>query len=85
MIVACTWPEEVLRVPRKCADAAALKAAYRRVSIAVHPDKCSAGESMFGYRRACCCMCSGKLDPAPAHSIAGWLPARTLLRSLGHV
>lgn len=44
VIVACTWPEEVLRVPRKCTDAAALKAAYRRVSIAVHPDKCSAGE-----------------------------------------
>lgn len=44
VIVACTWPEEVLRVPRKCVDAALLKAAYRRVSMAVHPDKCSAGE-----------------------------------------
>ncbi|PRW60148.1 Purple acid phosphatase 15 [Chlorella sorokiniana] len=42
VIVACTWPEEVLRVPRKCTDAAVLKAAYRRVSMAVHPDKCSA-------------------------------------------
>lgn len=42
MIVACVWPEEVLRVPRKCGDPSALRAAYRRVSMAVHPDKCGA-------------------------------------------
>ncbi|PSC76948.1 50S ribosomal L9 [Micractinium conductrix] len=41
-IMACTWPEEVLRVPRKCADVAVLRAAYRRCSMAVHPDKCTA-------------------------------------------
>ncbi|EFN53351.1 hypothetical protein CHLNCDRAFT_137085 [Chlorella variabilis] len=42
VIVACVWPEEVLRVPRKCGDPSALRAAYRRVSMAVHPDKCGA-------------------------------------------
>lgn len=47
MIMACVWPEEVLRVPRRCGDAAVLRAAYRRVSRAVHPDKCSAGESLL--------------------------------------
>ncbi|KAL4458869.1 hypothetical protein ABPG75_013734 [Micractinium tetrahymenae] len=41
-IMACTWPEEVLRVPRKCRDPALLKTAWRRCSMAVHPDKCSA-------------------------------------------
>eukprot|EP00887_Chlorella_sp_A99_P006472 scaffold3.g6472.t1 len=39
---ACEFPEEVLRVPRGCADPAVLKAAWRRVSMAVHPDKCRA-------------------------------------------
>lgn len=43
--MACTWPEEVLRVPRKCADVAVLRAAYRRCSMA--------GERV--QRVACCC------------------------------
>ncbi|GAB4821714.1 hypothetical protein N2152v2_008760 [Parachlorella kessleri] len=38
IMVACQWPQEVLRVPRH-SDAATLKTAYRRVSMAVHPDK----------------------------------------------
>lgn len=44
VIVACVWPEEVLRVPRRCSDTALLRTAYKRVSMAVHPDKCHAGE-----------------------------------------
>ena len=39
ILLACSWPEEVLRVPRGCADAALLKAAWRRVSVGVHPDR----------------------------------------------
>ncbi len=50
--MACTWPEEVLRVPRKCGDPALLRAAYRRCSMAVHPDKCSAGR---GAGAGACC------------------------------
>ena len=46
-MVACQWPQEVLRVPRY-ADPAALKAAYRRVSMHVHPDKNTAGEAALG-------------------------------------
>ena len=42
IMVACQWPQEVLRVPRH-SDAAILKTAYRRVSMAVHPDKNTAG------------------------------------------
>jgi hypothetical protein len=42
IMVACQWPQEVLRVPRH-AEPVVLKAAYRRVSIAVHPDKNMAG------------------------------------------
>lgn len=38
IMVACQWPQEVLRVTRE-AEHAALKAAYRRVSMQVHPDK----------------------------------------------
>lgn len=53
VICACTWPEEVLRVPRKCGDAALLKQQYKRVSMAVHPDKCSAGAWVGGSARAC--------------------------------
>ena len=75
MIVACTWPEEVLRVPRKCADAALLKAAYRRVSIAVHPDKCSAGERESAAWHT---LISCKLAPA---CFSGHACSRTLLHS----
>ncbi|KAL4859135.1 Huntingtin-interacting protein K [Chlorella vulgaris] len=42
VIVACVWPEEVLRVPRRCSDTTLLRTAYKRVSMAVHPDKCHA-------------------------------------------
>lgn len=41
-VMACAWPEEVLRVPRGCRDLPALKAGFRRASRAVHPDKCKA-------------------------------------------
>lgn len=39
MIVACVWPEQVLRVPRKCSDQTVLRLAYRHLSRQVHPDK----------------------------------------------
>ena len=39
IMLACEWPEQVLRVPRGCTDPTVLRAAWRRVSMAVHPDK----------------------------------------------
>lgn len=42
IVVGCGMPEDVLRVARGCVDPVALKAAWRKVAMAVHPDKCHA-------------------------------------------
>lgn len=42
IIVGCSIPEDILRVPRGCTDLAALKAAWKKLAFHVHPDKCPA-------------------------------------------
>lgn len=43
VVVGCTAPEDVLRVSKDaCGDMGALRAAWKRVALVLHPDKCAA-------------------------------------------
>lgn len=43
VVVGCAAPEDVLRVPREArGDMAALRAAWKRLALVLHPDKCAA-------------------------------------------